>query len=207
MLGVSFVRMRSTGSNTQRGIAAMVVAMSVAALLFAAGCSKPASQSTAPKGSTAKGGLSVAQSALSTMAPDGKLLVVQTAQAVTTTGTPIWAYLFGSPKSDKTFVVYVRDGKAMGASEYGKAGLTSKNEWAAVPSTSEWKVDSDEAYKKAAAAGVVKNPQEYGMGLVTYLPKSETTSTTKPFVWYVTLRSGTATGTVKIDAKTGETVK
>ena len=75
-------------------------------VLVAAGCGKKAN-TPVKSGPTALGSLAGARSALSTMAPDAKLLVVQTAQAVTSTGTPVWAYLFGSPSSDKTFVVYL----------------------------------------------------------------------------------------------------
>jgi hypothetical protein len=194
------VRGRSTGRD--RFVIACVWAAMVVLLLVAAGCSnKPSGQTTASAG-TAKSALAVAKSALSTMAPDAKLLIVQTAEPVTTS-TPVWAYLFGSPKTDKTYVVYVNKGRAMGAAEYGTAGL-GKAEWGAVPGDDQWKVDSDAAYQKATAAAPVKKPSAYSMGFLTYIPKSQVASaTTRPFVWYVSLQGGTATATVEVDAKSG----
>jgi hypothetical protein len=184
----------------------LVLAAALAlALVVLPGCSgKPAA--TAPQGMTAKAALPIARSALSTTAPDAKLLLVQTAQAVTPTSTPVWAYLFGSPKSDKTYVVYVDKGKASPASEYSKAGL-SKTEWAAVPGTDEWKVDSDQAYSKAFTASGGKGvPAAWGMGFVTYIPKAAGATTEKTFVWSVMFQpgaSGATTGTIQVDAKTG----
>lgn len=185
-----------------------ITTLAVAAILsiaLLAGCGGNSGTTTAT-GPTAKGSLPVARSALSTMAPDAKLLVVQTAQAVTATATPVWGYLFGSPKTDKTFVVYVENGKAMAAQEYGTAGLTAQ-EWAAVPGTDLWKIDSDQAYKTAFAAGGGKGtPEAYAMGLVTYVPKAAATSTVSPFVWSVVFQpgaSGVTTATIEVDAKTG----
>ena len=155
------------------------VALALVAILAACG----GNAATTVKGTTAKGALPVAKSALSTTAPDAKLLVVQTASAVSATATPVWGYLFGSPKSDKTYVVYVENGKATPPQEYGQAGLSAA-EWSAVPGTDVWKIDSDEAYKKAfAAAGGKGTPPAWAMGLVTYVPKAAATSTVQPFVW------------------------
>lgn len=159
------------------------------------------------EGPTALDNLGAARSALSTTAPDAKLLLVQTAQAVTPTATPVWAFLFGSPASDKTYVVYATGGKTMGAQVYGTAGL-SKDEWAKVPGTDEWKVDSDAAYKKALAiSGAKGEPAAYGMGFVTYKPQSST-STIRPFVWAVQFdpgKSGATTRAIDVDANTGAT--
>jgi len=183
--------------NRRVAIAAGAIAV-VLLLLVAGGCSKK--QGAAPTSSTtAKGGLSAASSSLSTAAPDAKLLLVQTAQSVTSTSTPVWAYLFGSPSTNKTYLVYVSRGKSMGASQYGSAGLT-KTQWQAVPGTDAWAVDSDAAYQKAVAASSLKNPSVYDMGMVTYAASSKT----KAFTWYVSLRSGTTTATVEVDAKTGK---
>ena len=180
------------------------VALALALMLVVAGCSSGAAP--APKGASAKEGLPVATSALSTMAPDAKLLVVQTSGAATPTSTPTWSYLFGSPKNDKTFIVEVKDGKVVSASEYGAAGLTA-TDWAAVPKVDVWKIDSTDAYKTAVkASGANSAASAYSMGFLTYLPSTETTSDTKPFVWYVSFdpsTSGAATGTIKVDAKTG----
>lgn len=182
-----------------------VLALALAGTAVLAACGSKAPDTTA-KGPTAKGGLAVARAALSTTAPDAKLLVVQTASAVTATATPVWGYLFGSPKDDKTYVVYVENGKATPAQPYGDAGL-SATEWSAVPNTDAWKIDSDEAYKKAfAAAGGKGAPAAWAMGLVTYVPKAAATSTVQPFVWSVMFEpgaSGIGTAPVEVDAKTG----
>jgi hypothetical protein len=183
-------------------VAVAIVALSL--VLLIAGCGSKSSNN-APTGPTALGSLAVASSSLSTMAPDAKLLVVQTAQAVTPTGTPVWAYLFGSPSSDKTYVVYTSGGQSMGAQEYGTAGL-SADEWKNVPNNDSWKIDSDAAYTKAFAAGGGKGePAAYMMGLLTY-KSAEDTSTIKPFVWRVIFDPGTSgvtTGTVEVDANSG----
>lgn len=184
----------------------LVLALAIATVV--AGCGgTPAA--TTPKAGTAKAGLPIAKSALSTMVPEAKLLLVQTAARVTPTTTPVWGYLFGSPKSDKTYIVYVADGKAMPASEYGAAGL-SASDWAAVPGTDSWKIDSDEAYKSALAANGAKGaPAAYNMGFITYVPPSETTSETKTFLWYVEFEpaaGGGTTSTIEVDAKTGAAV-
>lgn len=174
------------------------------AALTACGGGKPATP--VAQGQTAKAALPVAQSAMTTIAPDAKLLLVQTAEAVTPTATPVWAYLFGSPATDKAYVVYVDKGKATPASQYGNAGLT-KAEWAVVPGIDAWKIDSDQAYTKALAASGAKGaPAAYGMAFVTYVPKSAGKTTIKAFVWNVSFEPGTsgaATGTIGVDAKTG----
>lgn len=184
------------------------VALALALILAAAGCGSKAANS-APANASARESLPVAVSALSTMAPDAKLLVVQTSGAATPTSTPTWSYLFGSPKTDKTFLVEVKGGKVVSADEYGAAGLTQP-EWSAVPSADAWKIDSTDAYKKAVAASGAKSGEAaYSMGFLTYLPSSETTSGTKPFVWYVSFdpsTSGAGTGTIQIDAKTGTVI-
>lgn len=157
---------------------------------------------------TAIAGLDIARSALETMAPDAKLLVVQTGEAVTPTGTPVWAYLFGSPETGSTYAVYVSDGNVMGASEYGTAGL-QEDEWGNVPGTDDLQVDSDEAYQAALElSGADGEPAAYFMGLQTYVPESmATTPSVSAFTWYVSFdpgESGASTGTIAVDAKSGE---
>jgi len=187
-------------------VTTLALALAIASVV--AGCGGTSADTTQKTG-TAKAGLPVAKSALSTMAPDAKLLLVQTATGVTPTATPVWGYLFGSPKNDKTYLVYVAGGKAMPASEYGAAGL-SASDWSSVPGTDSWKIDSDEAYQKALAANGAKGtPAVYNMGFVTYVPPSETASASKTFVWYVEFEpgaSGGTTSTIEVDAKTGATV-
>ena len=183
-------------------VVALVAALALAAAV--SGCGKKSDTTTT--GPTALGGVSAARSALSTAAPDAKLLVVQTAQAVEATGTPVWAYLFGSPSTDKTFVVYVSNGKLMGQQEYGTAGLTAKD-WANVKGTESMKVDSDDAYDKAvAASGAKGDPLAYMMGFVTFTPANDT-SGIKPFVWSVQFdpgESGATTSTIQVDGETGK---
>jgi hypothetical protein len=184
-------------------------ALACAGLAVLAGCSNTSTAAT-PKAGTARAGLPIAQSALSTMAPDAKLLLVQTTTSVTPTTTPVWGYLFGSAGSDKTYVVYVTGGKAMPAAEYGTAGLEA-TEWASVPGTEGWKIDSDAAYEKAvAASGMNAKPAAYVMGMITYVPAADATATTRTFTWYVSLDAGDGSGTattVEVDAKTGAAVK
>jgi hypothetical protein len=177
-----------------------------------AGCGKSASTKSAPtsSGPTAKESLPIAQAALATTAPDAKLLVAETANVVTATSTPVWEYLFGSPKDDKVYAVVVDKGKAT-SSEYGTAGL-SATEWAAVPNSDAWKVDSPAAYKTALEnfpKGNASSP--YAMRIVIYVPKSATTSTVKPMDWTVYFNpmetTGVPTGTVDVNGTTGAVVK
>jgi hypothetical protein len=188
---------------TRVAMVCAAMAVFVAAALLA-GCSST-SGSPVAAGPSALGSLAAARSALSTLAPDAKLLIVQTAEAAEPTGTPIWAYLFGSPATDKTYVVYVSAGQSMGAQEYGTGGLSAA-EWAKVPGTDAWKVDSDAAYTKAlAASGAKGTPLAYMMGLLTYKPEADT-STVKPFVWSVQFDPGTSgatTKTIDVDANSG----
>lgn len=195
--------------TTRTALMVLAAGMALSALLITTGCGDSKENGGSTQG--AKAGLAIAESALSTMAPDAKLLVVETAEGVTPTSTPVWAYLFGSPESDKTFVVYVTDGKAMNAAEYGTAGL-SDAEWEEVPGTADWKIDADEAYEKALEiSGADGEPAAYYMGFQTYVPEAfAASSTVAAFTWYVSFdpgESGASTGTVAVDAKTGEAKK
>jgi len=194
-----------TRAQKDRIAVAVVAIIAIAAVLLLGGCGDKNSATPAKSGPSALGSLPVAESALSTMAPDAKLLVVQTAQAVEPTGTPVWTYLFGSPASDKTFLVYATGSKVMAAQEYGTAGL-SDDEWKSVPSTDDIKVDSDAAYDKAlTTAGGKGDPNAYFMGMLMY-KSADDTSTIKPMVWQVMFdpgSSGATTDTIEVDAKTG----
>jgi hypothetical protein len=188
---------------------ALTVLLALAAFGALAGCKSGSKAATPTAGTTAKGDLKLAESALSTTAPDAKLLIVQTASVVTTDTTPVWQYLFGSPTSNKLFAVTVRDGKAESV-EYGAVSMGA-DEWKAVPSTSEWKIDSNTAHEKALT--VYKNgtpTTAYLMGMVTYVPKSATTATNRPMVWDVTFdpasRGDAPTSTINVSATTGEVV-
>lgn len=180
----------------------------VAVALALSGCGGDTAKAPEkPAGKTAKSLYETAKSQLSTTAPDAKLLVVQTAQAVSATGTPVWAYLFGSPETDTIYIVYMNEDNPMPASEYGKAGL-SADEWKAVPDIGDWKIDSDEAYEKALAESGAKGaPAQWVMGMVTYVPESSGTDAVKPFVWNVNFdpgESGATTKTIEVDAATGK---
>lgn len=195
--------------RTSRWLKASIVFAAAAVLaLVLVGCGGNDEQAEKPADrTTARGSLETARSQLSTTAPDAKLLVVQTAQSVTETATPVWAYLFGSPENDKTYVVYVANGEPMGASEYGTAGL-SEEEWAQVPDIGDWKIDSDDAYQKALeAAGANVKPTQYVMGLQTFVPASTpATAGVDPFVWYVSMDLGEGgSRTVQVNATSGET--
>jgi hypothetical protein len=188
---------------------ALVVALALT-VLTATGCGNKAGSSTTPpkpQGQTAKQALPVAESAISTTAPDAKLLLVQTAQAVTPTSTPVWSYLFGSPKSGMLYVVRVADGTAMPPSEYGKATEVGTFEWDKIPNLDQWKVDSDGAYEDAyAVSGAKSVPAQYVMGMLTYVPKTEETSTAQPFVWAVQFDPGTSGAVpniINVNATTG----
>lgn len=201
--------MKTSKRHQRTGILTFLVLFALLAVVMTGCGEKEAGQDAEPSAGTAKGSLDLARSALETMAPDAKLLVVQTAEPITETSTPVWAYLFGSPETDTTYMVYVSEGKAMGASEYGSAGL-SDEEWQAVPDTSGWEVDSDDAYEKAIAeAGGDTQTSGYFMGLQTYVPRSASeTDTTRSMTWYISLDvARSAEGLVAVDAKTGEATR
>ena len=184
--------------------ASLVLGVAAALLLLAAGCGASGPETN----KTAKSNLAAAQAAMSAKASDAKLLVVQTAAGVTPTETPEWAFMFGTQGDSKIWIVSVKNGQATSVSEYGAAGLTAAD-WAAIPGTGDWKIDSDEAYRKAVAeSGAKTDPSSYNMGFITYLPPAEASSTTKAFVWYVAFDPGTSgatTRTIAVDAKTGAT--
>ncbi len=172
--------MLSARSSRLFGVA-LVLAAAVGLGALLAGCTTP----TPTGGTTAKANLPVAQATLTTTAPDAKLLVVQTIGVASATSTPSWGYLFGSPKTNKLYVVAVQNGKTS-TQEYGTAKLSAQ-EWAAVPGTvDKWQVDSDVAHQKAAEKyGAQGATSPYIMGFVTYIPKTST-STAEPYVWSVT---------------------
>ena len=184
----------------------MLVAVVLTGVLLA-GCGQTSSTSGAAvkTGPSALGSLGVAESALSTMAPDAKLLVVQTAQPVTATSTPVWGYIFGSPKTGEAYMVYVTNHVSMGVQDLGSAG-PSAAEWSKVPDAALWKIDSDAVYTKAlAASGAHGTPASYIMGFETYKSAGDT-STIEPLVWLVQFEPGTSgatTSPINVDARTG----
>lgn len=183
---------------------ALVLALALALSVALLGCNKTAEKATG--GKTAMDNVEVAKSSLSTTAPDAKLLLVQTANVVTATSTPVWQYLFGSPKDGTIVAVTVENGKVTATQPYGSAGM-DEAEWKLVPDSADWKIDSDKAF--AAALKTDKKATDktpWAMGFVTYIPKSAASSTTiDPFVWSVSLDpQGTAPSTVDVNAKTGD---
>lgn len=199
---------RARTANARTGRAAMLAKMAlvtVFVLVFAAaivGCGDKSDQ----RKDTALGTLSGARSALSTMAPDAKLLVVQTANVASATSTPVWAYLFGSPDTNATYIVFMQEGEAT-PYEYGEASLTA-TQWADVPSTDEIEIDSDEAHELAAKElSGADADAPWVMGLVTYLPGAEQ-SGVKQMSWSVTFNPEAAEEAdikvFEVDARTGK---
>jgi len=185
----------------------------VIAIGVLAGCNSGSSSSAPSKtatptqaNATAQKALAIAMSTLSTAAPDGKLLVAQSAAPMTATSTPSWDFLIGSPKSDVIYAVEVAYGAGK-FQEYGKAGLTA-DEWAAVPPASAWKVDSTEAHSKAIVVHPDGKSADYIMGFVTYVPKTAKSPTAKPMTWVVSFdpqsQGKAPTSTVTVDMATGQ---
>lgn len=198
-----------TSYTRAKRLSALALALLAVAMLALTlvGCGDKPAEEPAAAASTAKASFEIARSSLETTAPDAKLLVVQTAQSTTPTSSPVWAYLFGSPKTSKTYLVYVADGKSMGASEYGTADLTEKD-WAQVPDTTSWKTDSDAAYKAALeVSGASGAPASYSMGFQTFVPPGAGADAGDAFVWYVVFEPGASdatTATVEVDVETGK---
>jgi hypothetical protein len=199
--------------NTSRTSRALLISLFLVAMLALGalvGCSGGSGSSSGTAGQkavnlTAKQALDVAMSALSTSAPDGKLLLVQTGKPITATDTAIWEFLVGSPKTDAIYQVLVRDGKAT-VQPYGPAKLSAA-QWGQVPANADLKVDSDAAHK--AAVGVYTNGTSaaYVMGLVTFIPPTAKVTNEKAMVWVVDFdpasKGSAATSTVNVDGKTG----
>jgi hypothetical protein len=191
-------------------VSAVVVLLALVTAAALTGCNK-APVDTEASSATAKGSVDTARSALSTMAPDAKLLVAETAAPVVPDSAPQWSYVFGSPKTGDLYGVVVADKTVARAGKLGKGPLAA-DEWKSVPGLDEWKVDSDEAYGKALAAnGTDTNLSSYTMVMETYVPRSVAgTVTTKPFVWNVYLQEGsreTPPKVYRVDAKTGAVTK
>lgn len=175
----------------------------VTALLTGCGSSKG---DVVEAGQTARDNLGAARSALATSAPDARLLELYLAEAATPTSKLGWVFVFGSPGTDKIYFVHTSEGKLLTSQEAGEAGL-SADEWADVPGTDAWKIDSDEAYSKALeASGAKGTPDSYMMGMMTYRFSTDT-STVEPFVWRVRFTpgaSGATTSAIDVDATTGK---
>lgn len=190
------------------------IALAIALVLALGGLAGCGSNTTADKSSTtrptstttAKSALKIAISSLSTTAPDGKLLVAQTAGPVTTSSTPVWEFLIGSPKTDVIYAVVVQQGKGQ-FEEYGKANL-SADEWKLVPTTDAWKFDSDVAHEKAVGVYPSGKNAAYVAGFVTYIPKDAETPDAKAMTWTFNFDPATkgkaTTSTVNVSMTSGE---
>lgn len=157
---------------------------------------------------TAKKALDTARAAAKEKASDAKLLVVQTAQPAKPGEAPMWGYVFGSPSQNKTYMIYIHQGKAMPSEKTGEAGLT-KEQWAKIPGDDAWPIDSDKAYEAALrASGSQWDPDEYSMALQTIVKKPDPGAAFgEALKWYVTFDFGAAmetTAPIAVDAKTGE---
>lgn len=198
----SFVNTTRSAQRLQVGLALALVL----AVAFLAGCSG-SSAPTTPKAAnlTAKQAYAIAVSTLSTVAPDGKLLVGESTQPITTTSTADWQFLVGSPKTDVIYSVFIQNGKGQ-FEVYGKAGLAAA-EWNAVPGPDAWKIDSDVAHQKAVAVYPNGKDAAYFLGFVTYVPKAQVKTQTQPMKWFVSFdpssRGKEPTSTVEVDMGTG----
>lgn len=189
----------------------IVVSLTLALVLGAAlGCSKPATpKPVVPAALTAQQAFAIAKTSLATVAPDAKLLVVQSANIITATSTPEWQFLIGSAKDDTVYAVVMKNGKA-NPSRYGSANLSAQ-EWAAVPPADAWKIDSPEAYAKALAAfPSASKSTRYTLGFVTYIPRASTNARATPMTWMVTfdpaaMKNTDTTSTIEVNATTGVT--
>lgn len=182
-----------------------ILALSTIALLFAvAACSGEAEEPI----DTASSNLSTAESALTTMAPDARLLVVGGDVTPASGTTPVWTYLFGAPDTGQMYSVSISNGNSMGATDIGVSPL-AEDEWDAVPANGSWTLDSDEALEKALEfAGLEEAPSTYSMLLNSYVPEASVSERpAEAMVWYVSFgadESGEAGRVVAIDATTGE---
>jgi hypothetical protein len=192
---------------------ALAIVLAIGAL---AGCgpSKPAESTTtktpvAPAAPTvvltAKQAYAIAISSLTSSMPDGKLLVAQVATPVTATSTPVWEFLIGSPKTDKIVAIMVPNGQVQ-AQPYGTANLKAA-EWASIPTTATWKIDSDTAVAKALVVHPGGKSAGYFLGFVTYVPKAKVTADSKTMEWIISFdpkaQGKAPTSTVHVNLNTG----
>ena len=194
--------------NLTPAIRRLVLSLALGLMLatgLVAGCSGTSTPTAASDASGAKQAVAVAMTTLSTAAPDPRLLVGQTAGAITATSVPVWQFLIGNPKTDMIYAVQVENGKGQWQ-PYGPASLTA-TEWAAVPPLSAWKVDSGEAHDKAVALHTSAKSAAYMLGFVTFIPKKSGATSTPAMTWFVAFdpsaRGNDPTSTVNVDMSTG----
>jgi hypothetical protein len=186
----------------------LILSLAIGLMLVAglvAGCSNTSTPAASNDATGAKQAVAVAMTTLSTTVPDPRLLVGQTAGAITATSVPVWQFLIGNPKTDMIYAVQVENGKGQWQ-PYGSASLTA-TEWAAVPPLTAWKVDSTEAHQKAVALHTSAKSAAYMLGFVTYIPKKSGATSTPAMTWFVAFdpsQQGSApTSTVNVDMATG----
>lgn len=163
---------------------------------------------------TAQGNYAAAEKAMKAVAPDAVFISVQTGTAVTDP-SPMWAYLFASKKTNKAYAVTVAKGTASKPLKLPTESLRA-NEWAKVPtSTVDWKVDSDVALKRAAAAFTkqleMAPPKTFIMGMTVFVAdtKPKGGAITKPYTWVIVYQADAELGIpavrqIEVDAKTGQ---
>lgn len=191
---------------------AALLLFAAASLAFAASCGINESDGgqAADVKLTALENLEVAESAATSASPDAKLLLVQAPSVGTTGAYPLWVYTFGSPSDNQLYKVNVLNGEITDSSPRGDSPLED-DEWASVPDTAPWEIDSDEAYEAAlAVADLEGDATQYSMLLETYVPRSATDSKVTAFVWYVFFNpgdDGEPEAIVAVDARTGEATR
>jgi hypothetical protein len=162
---------------------------------------------------TAQGHYDSAEKAMKATVPDAVFVTVQTPGVVASTPNPEWLYLFGSKKTNKGYVVTIAKGKSDKPLALATEPLKA-DEWARVPSTSDWKIDSDMALEKASAAYKQRlgtdAPAKYAMGMAVFVSDTAANraSGVKPFVWTVIFDpeaggADAAAREILVDAKTG----
>lgn len=178
-----------------------------------AGCNSnsksPDDQAAKTDTSKAKAAASLALSALTTAAPDGKVIVGQLVAPIAATATPMWEFLVGSPKNSKVYAVLVTGGKAQ-FKEYGKVSLEA-TQWAEIPNVKAWKIDSDVARDKALAVYPQGKDDRYNQGFITYVADPDREGAPKAMTWNITFistsknkgKSEVSSNTVLVDMVSG----
>ena len=160
---------------------------------------------------TAQGHYNAAEKAMKEEAPDAVFISVQTGPAMTDPPA-LWTYLFASKKTNRAYAVTVAKGTASKPLKLTTESLRA-DEWAKVPTTTtDWKVDSDAALKRASAAYTkqleMAPPSKFAMGMTSFVASTESTSGPKPFTWVIVYQpeDGVVPGVsqIEVDAKTGQ---
>lgn len=201
-------------TETRRGLWRALVLVCVSALVLATSVSCASKSGSGSAGKSAAGRpalaeLPTADAAVKAKYPDAKLLVVQNGSTATATKDAMWVFTYGSPTTGGMYSVSVAQGKVVAFSEDDGVAPLHPDEWASIPDTKTWEVDSDKAYDKALkASGVKGTPASFSMLMETYVPKATTDEQVKAFMWYVAFQSADskeAPQVITVDAKSGKT--